>query len=72
MSRHQNDISSLQNKIAALEQDLLSKESELEHEKQVKEELLSQSFANAQSQDTERKKHEWYLNRVFKHLSGMY
>lgn len=59
MSRHQSDISILQNKIAALEQDLLSKESELEHEKQVKEELLTQSFANAQSQDTERKKHEW-------------
>lgn len=55
MSKNQRDISAMQNKIASLEHDLVTKESELEHEKQVKEDLLTQSFAVAQSQDSERK-----------------
>lgn len=44
----------LQEHITALETELATKESELLQEKQVKEDLINQSFAVAQSQDSER------------------
>lgn len=55
MSKNHTDVSKLQTKITNLETDLATKESELLQEKQVKEDLLNQSFAVAQSQDSERK-----------------
>lgn len=55
MSRNKRDINMLQNKILGLEHDLALKDSELEQEKHIKEDLLNQSFAVAQSQDSERK-----------------
>lgn len=55
MAKNQTDISKLHHKITHLETDLATKESELLHERQIKEDLLNQSFAVAQSQDSERK-----------------
>ena len=55
MSKNQRDIGLLHNKIGALEQDLATKESQLEQEKRLKEDLINQSFAVAQTQDSERK-----------------
>lgn len=48
-------MSDLQRKIITLETDLATKDSELVQERQVKEELMGQAFAVAQSQDSERK-----------------
>lgn len=44
----------LQEQITALETELATKESELIQERQVKEDLINQSFIAAQSQDSER------------------
>lgn len=49
------EVSKLHEKITNLETDLATKESELLQERQVKEDLLNQSFAVAQTQDSERK-----------------
>lgn len=45
----------------SLETGLATKESELVQERQVKEDLMNQAFAVAQSQDSERK----FLSKVF-------
>lgn len=55
MGKNQAEVSKLQHKITNLETDLATKESELLQEKQIKDDLLNQSFAVAQSQDSERK-----------------
>lgn len=55
MAKNQTEVSKLHDKITNLETDLATKESELLQERQVKEDLLNQSFAVAQSQDSERK-----------------
>lgn len=68
MSRNQVDISTLQNKILSLEHDLATRESELEQEKQTKEDLLNQSFAVAQSQDSEQKQ----FHEKFDKLKSIY
>lgn len=55
MAKNERDVVKLQDKISHLETDLATKDSELVQERQVKEDLLNQSFAVAQSQDSERK-----------------
>lgn len=55
MSKNEKDVVKLRDKIAHLETDLATKESELVQERQIKEDLLNQSFAVAQSQDSERR-----------------
>lgn len=55
--RNEKDVTKLQNKIGHLETELATKESELVQERHVKEDLLNQSFAVAQTQDSERKYH---------------
>lgn len=54
MGKNQMEVSKLHDKITNLETDLATKESELLQEKQIKEDLLNQSFAVAQTQDSER------------------
>lgn len=55
MNKNQKEVQKLHEQIANLETALVTKESELLQEKQVKEDLMHQSFAVAQSQDSERK-----------------
>lgn len=55
LAKSKMEISKLHDKITNLETDLATKESELLQERQVKEDLLNQSFAVAQTQDSERK-----------------
>ncbi|XP_050310334.1 huntingtin-interacting protein 1 isoform X2 [Anthonomus grandis grandis] len=68
MSKNQRDIATMQLKISHLEHDLATKDSELEHEKQVKEDLLTQSFAVAQNQDSEQKQ----FHEKFDKLKSIY
>lgn len=68
MSKNQKDITLLKDKISSLEHDLALKESELEHEKHIKEDLLNQSFAVAQSQDSEQKQ----FHEKFDKLKAIY
>ncbi|KAF7273761.1 huntingtin interacting protein 1 isoform X2 [Rhynchophorus ferrugineus] len=68
MSRNKRDINMLQNKILGLEHDLALKDSELEQEKHIKEDLLNQSFAVAQSQDSEQKQ----FHEKFDKLKAIY
>lgn len=55
MNKNEREVQKLHEQIANLETALVTKESELLQEKQVKEDLMHQSFAVAQSQDSERK-----------------
>ncbi|CAH1968140.1 unnamed protein product [Acanthoscelides obtectus] len=68
MSKSERDVTKLQEKITNLETDLATKESELVQERQVKEDLLNQSFAVAQSQDSEQK----MKNEKFDKLKELY
>nr|CAH7749304.1 unnamed protein product [Callosobruchus chinensis] len=68
MSKSERDVTKLQNKISNLETDLATKESELVQERQVKEDLLNQSFAVAQTQDSEQK----MKNEKFDKLKELY
>nr|CAI5826594.1 unnamed protein product [Callosobruchus analis] len=68
MSKSERDVSKLQDKISSLETDLATKESELVQERQVKEDLLNQSFAVAQTQDSEQK----MKNEKFDKLKELY
>ncbi|KAL1491628.1 hypothetical protein ABEB36_012197 [Hypothenemus hampei] len=68
MSRNQRDVATLHTKIASLEHDLATKADELEHEKKIKEELISQNFAASQSQDAEEKE----FQEKFLRLKGIY
>ncbi|KAJ8909897.1 hypothetical protein NQ315_014495 [Exocentrus adspersus] len=68
MEKNERDVAKLQNKISHLETDLATKDSELVQERQVKEDLLNQSFAVAQSQDTEQK----VKNEKFDKLKDLY
>lgn len=52
---HQLEVRQLQDQITTLETELATKESVLVQERQAKEDLINQSFAVAQSQDSERK-----------------
>lgn len=52
---HQQEVRHLQEHITMLETELAKKESVLVQERQAKEDLINQSFAVAQSQDSERK-----------------
>lgn len=54
VNENQVTVQNLQEQVTTLETELAKKESELVQEKQVKEELINQSFAVAQSQDSER------------------
>jgi hypothetical protein len=47
-------VEEFRNRITGLETELATKESELLQERQVKEDLMNQAFAVAQSQDSER------------------
>lgn len=51
---HQQEVRHLQDQIVTLETELATKESVLIQERQAKEDLISQSFAVAQTQDSER------------------
>ncbi|CAH0554593.1 unnamed protein product [Brassicogethes aeneus] len=70
---------SLENKMANIETELAKKESELVQERQVKEDLLNQSFAVAQSQDSEQKAKEdkfnqlrnWYVKLRNEHITKL-
>ncbi|KAJ8981652.1 hypothetical protein NQ317_000880 [Molorchus minor] len=66
--KNERDVVSLHEKISHLETDLATKESELMQERQVKEDLLTHSFAIAQSQDTEQKA----KNEKFDKLKELY
>ncbi|VEN49602.1 unnamed protein product [Callosobruchus maculatus] len=68
MSKSERDVTKLQDKISNLETDLATKESELVQERQVKEDLLNQSFAVAQTQDSEQK----MKNEKFDKLKELY
>ncbi|CAH1154242.1 unnamed protein product [Phaedon cochleariae] len=68
MAKNERDVAKLQDKIVHLETDLLTKESELVQERQVKVDLLNQSFAVAQSQDSEQK----VKNEKFDKLKELY
>lgn len=68
MAKNERDVAKLQDKISHLETDLATKDSELVQEKQVKEDLLNQSFAVAQSQDSEQK----VKNEKFDKLKDLY
>ncbi|KAJ8929045.1 hypothetical protein NQ314_018314 [Rhamnusium bicolor] len=68
MAKNERDVSNLHDKISHLETDLATKESELVQERQVKEDLLNQSFAVAQSQDSEQK----VKNEKFDKLKDLY
>ncbi|XP_066157361.1 huntingtin-interacting protein 1 isoform X2 [Euwallacea fornicatus] len=65
MLKGQRDIAALQNKIASLERDLVARDAELQHEKQAKEELLNQTVAAAQIQDSEQKQKFYKLKSVY-------
>lgn len=58
VTRNQQEINLLHNKITSLETELATKDSELVQERQIKEELMSQAFNVAQSQDTEQKERD--------------
>ncbi|CAG9862977.1 unnamed protein product [Phyllotreta striolata] len=68
MRKNEKDVTKLRDKIGHLETELATKESELIQERQVKEDLLSQSFAVAQSQDSEQK----VKNEKFDKLKELY
>ncbi|XP_072396546.1 huntingtin-interacting protein 1 isoform X3 [Diabrotica undecimpunctata] len=68
MAKNGRDITKLQDKIVHLETELATKDSELVQERQVKEDLLNQSFAVAQSQDSEQK----VKNEKFDKLKELY
>ncbi|XP_060528156.1 huntingtin-interacting protein 1 isoform X2 [Cylas formicarius] len=55
MAKNERDIKTLQSRISGLEVDVAAKENELIQERQAKEDLLSQSSAVAQSQDSEQR-----------------
>lgn len=55
LTKNQKVVDELRTKITSLETGLATKESELVQERQVKEDLMNQAFAVAQSQDSERK-----------------
>lgn len=55
LTKNQRVVDELRTKITSLETGLATKESELVQERQVKEDLMNQAFAVAQSQDSERK-----------------
>lgn len=54
LTRNQKVVDELRTKITTLETGLATKDSELVQERQVKEDLMNQAFAVAQSQDSER------------------
>lgn len=54
VNSHQQEVRHLQEQITALETEVAKKESVLLQERQAKEDLINQSFAVAQSQDSER------------------
>lgn len=54
MNDHQQEVRHLQDQIMTLETELATKESVLLQERQAKEDLINQSFAVAQTQDSER------------------
>ncbi|XP_063921833.1 huntingtin-interacting protein 1 isoform X2 [Zophobas morio] len=62
--KNQKTVDDFHNKITALETDLVTKESELVQERQVKEELMNQAFAVAQSQDSEQKVKDEKFNKL--------
>ncbi|KAH1003226.1 hypothetical protein HUJ05_011159 [Dendroctonus ponderosae] len=68
MARNQRDMGALQQKIGRLEQQLQAQASALEQEKQLKEDLINQSFAVAQSQDSEQKQ----FHEKFDKLKSIY
>nr|XP_023026940.1 tropomyosin-1-like [Leptinotarsa decemlineata] len=68
MAKNEEDVSKLHNKIMHLETDLATKDGELLQERQIKEDLLNQSFAVAQSQDSEQK----VKNEKFDKLKDLY
>lgn len=51
---HRQTVNQLQEQIVTLETELATKESVLVQERQAKEDLINQSFAVAQTQDSER------------------
>lgn len=64
---HQLEVRHLQEQITMLETELAKKESVLVQERQAKEDLINQSFAVAQSQDSERElqKNLSTLNKIY-------
>jgi huntingtin interacting protein 1 len=57
-------VEEFRNRITGLETELATKESELLQERQVKEDLMNQAFAVAQSQDSEQKVKDEKFNRL--------
>lgn len=51
---HQQEVRQLQDHLVTVETELATKESVLVQERQAKEDLINQSFAVAQTQDSER------------------
>ncbi|XP_056646802.1 huntingtin-interacting protein 1 isoform X1 [Diorhabda sublineata] len=68
MAKNEIEVTKLQNRIVELETELATKESELLQERQVKEDLLHQSFTVAQTQDSEQK----VKNEKFDKLKELY
>jgi huntingtin interacting protein 1 len=64
LSKNQRVVEEFRNRVTGLETELATKESELLQERQVKEDLMNQAFAVAQSQDSEQKVKDEKFNRL--------
>ncbi|XP_008198412.1 huntingtin-interacting protein 1 isoform X2 [Tribolium castaneum] len=64
LARNQKIVDDYQTKITNLETELATKESQLLQERQVKEDLMNQAFAVAQSQDCEQKVKDEKFNKL--------